>query len=256
MEEVNISLNKKHFTSKIYQNLIRDDVKTSTNNTYSHDPCSPRMNKNNNLHQSNPDKNFFPSEFEPVFEEDEKQENTDHQKKSASRLKIIKDSKEDSFSKENKNLIYRTYDKIFDSIIEEDHNEILFEKELKPSKSYKKIETFTDKLDHIEEINDLVFDHFNIESIKEEMNEEEEFNKNKMNISGYLQFADESEKLNCYKILSRVNLDGEDIILENENDEEKINENDEDKFFDNQNESDDDSDYDNNYIVNENENEN
>jgi hypothetical protein len=57
------------------------------------------------------------------------------------------------------------------------------------------------------------------------MNEEEEFNKNKMNISGYMQFADESEKLNCYKILSRVNLDGEDIILENENDEDKINEN-------------------------------
>jgi hypothetical protein len=177
-------------------------------------------------------------------------------------LKIIKDSKEDSFSKnENKQQFYLSsniYDKIFDSIIEEDHNEILFEKELKSSKSYKKIESFTDKLDGIEEINDLVFDTFNIESIKEEMNEEEEFNKNNMNISGYMQFADESEKLNCYKILSRVNLDGEDIILENENDEDKINENENDNENDNDNDNDNYNDnfndnYNYNYLENENE---
>lgn len=48
---------------------------------------------------------------------------------------------------------------------------------------------------------------------------------NKLNISGYMQFEDESEKLNCYKVLSRFNLDGEDTILEN--DDDKVNENEE-----------------------------
>jgi len=183
--------------------------------------------KINNI--SNIDKKLLPSEFEPVFEEDERPEKT-HKEISSTRLKIIKDSKEDSISsnepKQQYYLSTNIYDKIFDSIQEEDHNENLFEQELKSSKSYK---NFTDKLDGIEEMNDLVFDTFNIESIKEENNEEEEFNTNKMNISGYMQFADESEKLNCYKILSRVNLDGEDIILENElDDEDKNNENEND----------------------------
>ena len=119
--------------------------------------------KINNI--SNIDKKLLPSEFEPVFEEDERPEKT-HKEISSTRLKIIKDSKEDSISsnepKQQYYLSTNIYDKIFDSIQEEDHNENLFEQELKSSKSYK---NFTDKLDGIEEMNDLVFDTFNIESI-------------------------------------------------------------------------------------------
>lgn len=225
---VNISLNKKPFTSKIYNNFFLDEI----------EKIEKKSNKNNRSidslklsHNISIDKNkFLPSEFEPVFEEEEKDfEKTEdsEKKKTSARLKIIKDSKEDSFTLEPKgNLILTNiYDNIIDAIEEEDLNENFTEQELKSSKSLKKIESFKDKLDHIEEINDLVIDTFNIESIKEEINEEEEFDK-KMNISGYMQFEDESEKLNYYKTLSKFNLnlaDGEDdIIFENENDENDL----------------------------------
>lgn len=169
-------------------------------------------------------------EMEPVFEVKEEVEKAENNKNiSSSRLKLIKDSREDTISNTHAQQFYSTanlYDHIVDTIAE-DNNENLVEHEIRSSKSHKKIENFVDKLEEIEDFNnDLCIDTFNIDPIKEEINEDEEYNLDKKhNNSSYAQFEDESEKWNYnskgfvrgnYSIMSE-----EDRIIEDDCDEER-----------------------------------
>lgn len=173
------------------------------------------------------------TEMEPVFEVKEEVEKPENNKNiSSTRLKIIKDSKEDTISNTHLQQFYSTanlYDHIVDTIAE-DNNENLIENEIRTAKSHKKIESFIDKSEEIEEMNnDLCIDTLNIDPIKEENNEDEEYNLDKKhNNPGYSQFEDESEKWNYnskgfvrgnYSVMSE-----EDRIIEDACDEERNNE--------------------------------
>jgi len=180
------------------------------------------------------EKIFKLTEMEPVFEVKEEVEKPENHKKSisSSRLKLIKDSKEDTISNTHLQQFYTTsnlYDHFVDTIAE-DNNENLVENELGTTKTHKKIEKFVDKLEDIEEINnDLCIDTLNIDPIKEENNEDEEYNLDKKHFNlGYSQFEDESEKWNYNsKAFVRGNysvMSEEDRIIEDAYDEEKNNE--------------------------------
>ena len=180
----------------------------------------------------NTDKIFKPMEMEPVFEVKEEIEKPENNKKiSSSRLKLIKDSKEDIFPNSHLQQFYSTanlYDNIVDTIAE-DNNENLVDNEIR-AKTHKKIENFVDKLEEIEDFNnDICIDTFNIDPIEEENNEDEEYKMNKKhNSSIYTPFEDESEKWNYYsKGFVRGNysvMSEEDRIIEDDCDEERNNE--------------------------------
>ena len=180
----------------------------------------------------NTDKIFKPMEMEPVFEVKEEIEKPENNKKiSSTRLKLIKDSKEDIFSNSILQQFYSTanlYDNIVDTIAE-DNNENLVDNEIR-AKTHKKIENFVDKLEEIEDFNnDICIDTFNIDPIEEENNEDEEYKMNKKhNSSIYTPFEDESEKWNYYsKGFVRGNysvMSEEDRIIEDDCDEERNNE--------------------------------
>lgn len=161
--------------------------------------------------------------MEPVFEVEEIDKPENNKNISSTRLKLIKDSKEETISNTNTQQIYASaniYDEIVDSIAE-DNNENIIENENKSSKMHKKLENFTDKMEDIDEINnDLCINTQDIQTIKEENNEEEEFNVDKLNNCGLLQYADESDKINLPNTNLRVTyaavVSEEDRILENE----------------------------------------
>ncbi len=189
---------------------------------------------------------FKTIDMEPVFElkEEEIERPEKNKKISSSRIRIIKDSKEDNFSNFSNNQplnMANLHDQIVDTIAE-DNNENIIENE-NLNKLHKKLENFVDKLEDIQEINKndicVDFDALDIETIKEELNEYDEvFNleKNKkyckyndFSNCSYSQFEDESEKWNNNpnngkSFISRNynnDINDEDRIIENINDEEK-----------------------------------
>lgn len=204
------TLHKRHYSNfKIFNNIMNNNYNTLDSIKISHKIASEKL--------------FVPFEMEPVFEVEEVDKPENNKKISSSRLKLFKDSKEETISNTKTHHIYASgniYDQIVDSIAE-DNNENVMENETKSSKIHKKIENFTDKLDDINEINsDLCIKIENVQSIKEENNEDEEFNVDKLNNSGFLQFADELDKVNLPKTNLRLNhsaiVTEEDQILENE----------------------------------------
>ena len=195
------------------------------------------INNNYNTYDSikitsrlNSDKMFKSVVMEPLFEVKEEVEKLDNNKNlgPSPRIKLIKDSKEEDISNTNMQFYSSSmYDQISETIAE-DNNENVIDHEIK-SKTHKKIENFTDKMDDIDEINnELIIDTENIEAIKEENNEDDEYNTDKLNNSGYLQFCDDQEKINLPKHLPRIpysTIEEDQIIeniddLKNDNDDE------------------------------------
>jgi len=222
IEKENISYHIRHYSNfKIFNKLINNNFNTLDS-----------IKLNNRIHT---EKIFKSIEMEPVFEVKEEIEKAENNKNiSSTRLKLIKDSKEETISNTHPQQFISAanlYDHFVDTIAE-DNNENIIENEIGTSKSHKKIENFIDKLEDIEEINnDLCIDTINIDPIKEENNEDEDINLEKLekkliNIA-LSTFEDESDKWNNnsksyvrgnYSVVSE-----EDTIIEDVNDEEKNN---------------------------------